>query len=250
MTYCLAIAVEQGLVFASDSRTHAGVDQVSIYSKMHKYARAGERNLVVLSAGNLATTQGVVRRLDRDWFDGVEPSLATAPTLEDAAEYLGDVSVALQRRSVEQAAQHSGLAVEATFIIGGQVKGQAPGIYLVYPQGNFITASPLHPFLQIGEAKYGKPILDRIVSRQLPLDRAATCALISIDSTMRSNLSVGPPVELLSYERDSLEPGYYHAFEAQDPYFASLRDAWRDGLQQLFDQLPAPPLDPASSTTR
>ncbi|MBK5942630.1 proteasome-type protease [Halorhodospira sp. 9621] len=249
MTYCLAIAVDEGLVFASDSRTHAGVDQVSTYSKMFAYARPGERNLVVLSAGNLATTQAVVRRLNRDWQSGAEPSLATAATLEDAAEYLGEVSVELQRRTVEQSGQQTGLAVEATFLIGGQIQGQAPGIYMVYPQGNFITASPLHPFLQIGETKYGKPILDRIVSERLELDRAATCALISIDSTMRSNLSVGPPVELLTYRRDSLEPGHYRAFQPDDPYFAGLREAWRDGLQQLFDQLPAPPLDPADSTT-
>ena len=249
MTYCLAIAVEDGLVFASDSRTHAGVDQVSTYGKMHPFSRPGDRSLVVLSAGNLATTQAVVRALGRDWEAAAEPSLATAETLEDAAEYLGQVSVGQQRRSAEQAGQASNLSVEATFILGGQIGSQPPGVYLVYPQGNFIAASPQHPFLQIGETKYGKPILDRIVSQQLGLDRAATCALVSIDSTMRSNLSVGPPVELLIHRRDRLDAGEYRCFEHDDPYFSGLRQSWRDGLQRLFDELPAPPVEPASPTT-
>lgn len=238
MTYCLAAAVDAGLVFASDSRTNAGLDQVNTYRKMHVFEWPGERVLVLLSAGNLATTQAVVRALQREAAEGETPSFATVSRMEAAAEHLGAVSVACQRQAVPEGVEQSGLSLEATFILGGQIAGQAPQLFLIYPQGNFITVSDAQPFLQIGEIKYGKPILDRMIRPSLSLESAARCALVSIDSTMRSNVSVGPPVDVLLYRRDSLRVVHRRCFEADDPYFVAIRTAWSDGLARLFDELP------------
>ena len=241
VTYCLAAQVDEGLVFAADSRTNAGVDDVSTYRKMHIFEWPDERMLVVLSAGNLATTQAVLRVLQRDIDEAAPRSLATAATLDAAADYLGGVSVACQEQASVAAAERSQVSLEATFIIGGQMAGQAPAIHLVYPQGNFITVSAEQPFIQIGETKYGKPILDRMIAPALPLERAGICALVSLDSTMRSNLSVGPPVDLLVYPRDRLSGAGRLSLGAEDPYWLALRQAWSEGLGRVFETLPGPP---------
>lgn len=237
MTYCLAIALDQGLIFTSDSRTNAGIDQVSTYSKMHTFGRESERQFVLLSAGNLATTQAVVTKLRRDMEVGAALSLLTVEDLHEAAEYLGQVSLG-QRAKHNDNLVLSGFSSEATFILGGQIKGRAPGIYLVYPQGNYITTSRETAFLLIGESKYGKPILDRIIYPGTPLEDAARCSLVSMDSTMRSNATVGPPIELLVYERDTLRLEHRWRMEADDPYLLSLRKGWDEKLKQAFRDLP------------
>ncbi|AHE98997.1 proteasome-type protease [Thioalkalivibrio paradoxus] len=237
MTYCVAIKLDEGLVFASDSRTNAGVDQVSTYSKMHSFETDGERLFIVLTAGNLATTQAVVNRLKREMEEGVDGSFADAVHMSDAAEYLGRVNREEQEKHSE-ALSKSGIVAEATLLLGGQIRGGEPEIYRVYPQGNYITTSQHTPFLQIGESKYGKPILDRILAPSTPLGDAARCALVSIDSTMRSNLTVGPPIEVLVYETDSFAFEHYLCLEADDAYLRSLTHAWDENIRKAFVDLP------------
>ncbi len=237
MTYCVAIALDDGLVFASDSRTNAGVDQVSTYSKMHTFEVEGQRVFVVLSAGNLATTQAVVHRLQRDMEDGVEESLASVERMAEAADYLGRVNREETEKHSE-ALSKSGMKAEATLIIGGQIGEDPPAIYMVYPQGNYITTSQQTRFLQIGESKYGKPILDRIIEAGTALGDAARCALVSIDSTIRSNLTVGPPIEVMVYARDTLTFDHYLCLEADDEYLRSLTQAWDANIKKAFTDLP------------
>jgi putative proteasome-type protease len=237
MTYCVAIKLDHGLVFASDSRTNAGVDQVSTYSKMHTFEAEGERLFVVLTAGNLATTQAVINRLKREMEEGVEGSFAGVAHMSAAAEYLGRVNREEQEKHSE-ALSKSGIVAEATLIIGGQIKGEEPEIYRVYPQGNYITTSTHTPFLQIGESKYGKPILDRIITPTTSLGDAARCALVSIDSTVRSNLTVGPPIEVFVYEAGSFAFEHYLCMEADDEYLHSLTHAWDDNIKKAFLDLP------------
>jgi putative proteasome-type protease len=237
MTYCVAIKLDAGLVFASDSRTNAGVDQVSTYSKMHTFEVEGERLFVVLTAGNLATTQAVVNRLKREMEEGVEGGFADVAHMSDAAEYLGRINREEQEKH-QEALSKSGIIAEATLIIGGQIKGSEPEIYRVYPQGNYITTSQHTPFLQIGESKYGKPILDRIIVPSTPLGDATRCALVSIDSTMRSNLTVGPPIEVFVYETDSFSFSHYLCLEADDSYLRALTHAWDENIKKAFVDLP------------
>lgn len=238
MTYCLAISVNAGLVFASDSRTHGGVDQVSIYPKMHTFTWEHERVFVLLSAGNLATTQAVVKQLNLDIDEpDAEQSLRTVDHLAQAADYVGQVSAGIQKRHGAMQAKQN-VSFEVSFIFGGQIGSEAPELFLIYPQGNYITVSPEHRYLQIGEIKYGKPILDRIVEPGLSMEDAARCALVSLDSTMRSNISVGPPVDLALYDRDSLVLSRQLRFKMNTPYYASLRKQWGEGLKRLFTELP------------
>ncbi len=237
MTYCLAVRLNAGLVFAADTRTTAGVDHVSSYRKMHTFVWEGERVFVLLSAGNLATTQSVVKQLELDCKLQRESSLLTVENFHDAATYVGDISASIQKRH-DGMAQQREVSFEATFIFGGQIGAEEHELALVYPQGNFISVSPEHPYLQIGETKYGKPILDRFITATVSLEDAARCALVSIDSTIRSNLSVGPPVDLLIYQRDTLAVAHQVRFKANTPYFASLRKHWTEGLRNIFENLP------------
>lgn len=237
MTYCLAIAVNEGLVFASDSRTNAGVDQVSHYGKMFTFSRQGDRHLVVLTAGNLATTQAVIGRIRRDLEDGAETNFHNVESMPDAADYLGEITRDTQAKYGEAVAQ-AGISAEVTLILGGQIGDSKARIFMVYPQGNYISSSGQTPYLQLGESKYGRPVLDRIITRETGLDEAARCALVSIDSTMRSNASVGPPIELLSYETGSLRPGRYLRLEADDSYLLEVRRQWNQKLTQAFSELP------------
>ena len=242
MTYCLAIRVNQGLVFASDSRTHAGADHVSTFSKMHVFEQPGERAVCLLSAGNLATSQAVLRHIRRDNERGSGPSLSAARDLAEAAEYVGSLSREEQAKHKQGSAADDKFSPEASFILGGEIPGRPPRLYLIYPEGNYISATVQTPYLQIGELKYGKPILDRIVREDLSLEVAARCALVSMDSTMRSNATVGPPVELLIYTAGSLGFDRRVVLPEDNRYLRQLRQAWQAGLEEAFQKLPGLPV--------
>ncbi|WP_405241748.1 peptidase [Lentisalinibacter salinarum] len=237
MTYCLAANLDEGMVFVSDSRTNAGVDQISTFSKMHTFCGDGERFFVLLSAGNLATTQAVVAKLARDVRHGENTSLASLATMAEVADYVGAASRSIQARHAGKD-EDSGFIAEASFILGGQIRNQPQRLYLVYPEGNYVHTTDRTPYLQIGETKYGKPILDRIVARTTDLETAARCALVSMDSTMRSNATVGPPVEVLLYRRDSQAEGERLLFEEDSEYLAQIRSAWQESLRRAFEELP------------
>lgn len=236
MTYCLGIALAKGLVFCSDSRTNAGVDQVSTYSKMHVFGIDGERQFVLLSAGNLATTQAVVNQLKHDVRAAGERSLMTIESLAEAADYIGELSVKRQARYLEGG--QASFDPKVTFIFGGQIRGEPPGVFLVYPEGNYITTSRDHPFLQIGESKYGKPILDRVITPATSIEDAAKCAIVSMDSTVRSNLTVGPPIELRVYETDSFVAGPYLKLDEDAPYLRQMSKSWNQKVVEAFAALP------------
>ncbi|MBD3670450.1 MAG: peptidase [Gammaproteobacteria bacterium] len=238
MTYCLAIHVNKGLVFASDSRTNAGVDYVSIFSKMTRFNWPGDRSFIIVTSGNLATSQAVMNKVGTDLeADDGRTSLKTVNHLFEAAEYIGQLSQEEQSQHAE-AMKESKLSGESSFIVGGQIGDQVPGIYQVYPQGNYISASPETPYLQIGETKYGKPILDRVIVANTSLEDASRCALVSIDSTIRSNISVGPPVELAIYETGSLDEPKHLKLSLNSPLYKSMQKRWNEGLQRAFKRLP------------
>lgn len=237
VTYCLAIKVDNGIVFASDSRTNAGVDYIRTYSKMYPFIWPGERALIVLASGNLATTQAVLNRLQKDLDDDAEVNLKKARRLSDIASYIGSLSKQEQADHSDSFKKNKS-ALEATFIVGGQIGNEADDIYLVYPEGNYITVSPETPYMQIGETKYGKPILDRIINHDTSLNDAARCALVSLDSTMRSNISVGPPLELAIYQADSLQEPRYLKIDTTTQFFVSIQEQWSKGLQKAFHKLP------------
>lgn len=234
MTYCIGISLDAGLVLTSDSRTNAGIDHVSTYSKMHRCETNPDRFLVIMSAGNLATTQAVIQQVRRDVREGMPRNVNTLSYLADVAEYLGDVLVAKIRKHTEQ----TGFVPDATLILGGQVLGRNPNIYMIYPQGNYITSSDDTPYLQIGESKYGKPVLDRFITRETSLEDAAICSLISMDSTMKSNASVGPPIEMLIYPRDQFAGARHYRFDADNPYLLSIRHEWANQLNHAFRAMP------------
>lgn len=236
MTYCLAVRVSRGLVFASDSRTNAGMDHVSTYSKMHVFEKRGDRLLVVLASGNLATSQAVMTTLRRD-FANPGSGFNAVTDVFGAAEYLGRVSEAVQAEHSESLTR-SGVSAEATFIIGGQIQGSEQEICLVYPQGNHIIATQETPYLQIGETKYGKPILDRIISPTLNLSDGARCALVSLDSTIRANISVGPPLDLAIYEAGHLHLSQRLTLTADSPLYLGIQQGWNQGLKSAFLALP------------
>jgi putative proteasome-type protease len=238
MTYCLAIRLDQGLVFGSDSRTNAGVDYVTTYRKMHVFQPAPDRLFVVLSAGSLATTQEIAYHVQRDLdFPGNGVNLSNVRYLFEAAEYLGQVSQNVQQRHAP-ALQASGVSGETSLILGGQIQGQPPEIMLIYPQGNYITASEETPYLQIGESKYGKPVLDRFLAPDLSLEVGGRIALTSLEGTARSNVTVGPPFEIALYPRDSLAIHQHMRFEANSQYLVDLRAAWHQGLHRTLYELP------------
>ncbi len=236
MTYCLALALDDGFVCVSDSRTNAGVDNVSTYSKMHRFAIPGERVFVLLSSGNLATTQAVVTQLRRDLDGAADEGLHAVTHMADAAAYVGEISKAAQRSGEEGQEQNS--EFQATFILAGQIGDADHEVHLVYPQGNYIAATAETPYLQAGELKYGKPILDRLADHKLKPNTAARVALVSMDAAMRSNLSVGPPVEMVIYRAGSLEEGRYMKFDRDHAYWRALTRNWSDQLKAAVDKLP------------
>lgn len=228
--------MDAGLVFLSDTRTNAGVDQINVFRKMSVFEQPGERALVLLSAGNLAITQAVVSLIfERQGKEG--ESLLTAPNLFEAARHVGDCLREIHRRDAESLTSFS-IDFNANFLLGGQIKGEQPRLFNIYAAGNFVEATADTPYFQIGESKYGKPILDRIFNWKSPMEEAAKCALISMDSTLKSNLSVGMPLDMLCYSKDSLKVDRRARINADNAYFKSLREAWGERIKDAFKGLP------------
>ena len=237
MTYCLAASVTDGLVFVSDSRTNAGIDQLGTFSKMHPFTDIPGRFFTLLSAGNLATTQAVVARLHRDVREKEARSLATVKRIREAADYVGDVSREVQAKYAKRD-RSPGFSPDADFIFGGKIGDAEHALFHIYAQGNYFSPTELAPFVQIGEQKYGKPILDRIVDIDTPLETVALCGLVSMDSTMRSNAGVGPPIELMIYTAGSPGSHTHIVYGEDDPYLREVREAWAENLRLAFEQLP------------
>ncbi|HEY0211768.1 proteasome-type protease [Acerihabitans sp.] len=238
MTYCVAMRLSGGLVFASDSRTNAGVDHISTFRKLHVLHQDSERTLVLQSAGNLATTQSIINLLRLRAKDMERPNLLTAPTLFDAASLIGETVREVIFR--DSSAQQSGTSTDfsCSILLGGQIAGEGPSLFHIYPEGNFIEATEDTPYFQIGESKYGKPIIDRVLTYDTTLEQAMCCALISIDSTLRSNLSVGLPLDVMIYRRDSFACDEQYRITENHPYFAAIRKGWSEGLLNTFLQMP------------
>jgi putative proteasome-type protease len=238
MTYCVGVLVNDGIVFASDSRTHATVDNFASFSKMTVFERAGDRVFVLLSSGNLAGTQAVINVL-RQRADTKEgpPNLWTTRTMFDMAGLVSDAMRDIERRDKTHL-EKSDLAFNASFILGGQIKGEPMRLFRIYAEGNFIEAGADTPYLQTGETKYGKPIIDRVVTASTSVSDASKCVLVSFDSTMRSNLSVGMPIDLVCYQRDALVVRMRRRFEQGDTYFGALSKEWSEGVRTVFRQLP------------
>lgn len=238
MTYCVAMRLAEGLVFASDSRTNAGFDQISTFRKMHVFEKPGERELVLLSAGNLATSQSVISLLERRAGTS-EHNVLSADSMFETAEIVGQTMREVIRRDNPDGKLNH-VDFSCSLILGGQIRGEEHRLFNIYPEGNFIEATEQTPFFQIGESKYGKPILDRVIHYKTPLNRAYQCALISFDSTMKSNLSVGMPIDIAIYQRDALTPCLTERVEENSHYFHELRSQWHEGIQVLFNQLEPP----------
>ena len=238
MTYCVAMHLEAGLVFISDSRTNGGIDQFSSCAKLFVVSLPGERLIVLQTAGNLATSQSVVNLL-RQRTQGSGPHLLNVATLYDATVLVADTLREVVSR--DRSKLTADVDLSSSFIVGGQIAGGPMAIYNVYAQGTFFQATPDTPFLQLGESKYGRPILDRNLDYRTPLDEALRCGLISFDSTIRSNLSVGMPLDLLVYRNNSLESMTRQRITSDDAYYQQIRRQWSDGLKTLLAELPAPP---------
>ena len=243
MTYCCAIKVNAGMVFLSDSRTNAGVDAISTFRKMLIYERAGDRFMVMLSAGNLSISQSVREILQtesvRDPESGDPITIWNARSMFDAAQVLGAAVRHINQRD-GAALRQAGLEFNVSLILGGQIAGEGMRLFLVYSAGNFIEATTETPFFQIGESKYGKPVLDRVVEPEMPLDEATKCALVSMDSTMMSNLSVGLPLDLVVYEAGALASDRVVCIDQENPYFEMLHKSWGQRLRQVFDSIEDP----------
>jgi len=242
MTYCVGIKLDAGLVFLSDSRTNAGLDQISTFRKMMVYEQPGERFMVMLSAGNLSISQSVREILQVEKIDnpGGEPiTIWNATSMFDAVRVLGSAV----RRVYEQdgpSLKQSGIDFNASMIFGGQIRGEAMRLFLVYSAGNFIEATRETCFFQVGESKYGKPVLDRMLTPATGLDEAAKCALVSMDSTLKSNLSVGLPLDLLVYEREQFASDKIACIDEHNPYFHMIRSSWGQKLRQVFESIEDP----------
>jgi putative proteasome-type protease len=244
MTYCVGLRLDAGMVFLSDSRTNAGVDQVGTFRKMTVFERPGERVMVLLTAGNLGITQAVRQALVEPGDDG--PGIWDARGMHEAASAVGR---AVRRIYDRDAAHLAGMGIEfnCSLIIGGQIGAERPRLFQVYSAGNFIEAQDENLYLQIGEAKYGKPIIDRVVTPASTLEEAAKCALVSMDSTLRSNISVGLPLDLLCYEAGSLRVTRFVTIDANNAYFQMVSRTWGQRLKQVFGELPDPAWEPAPS---
>jgi putative proteasome-type protease len=240
MTYCVGLLVDTGLVMLSDSRTNAGVDQINTFRKMSTFHRAHDRVLVLMSAGNLAITQAVVNLLHEPADGADRPSrLFQATNMFNAARGVGDALRKIHERDAESLNDH-GHEFNGTFILGGQINGEEPRLFHIYSAGNFIESSSDTPYFQIGESKYGRPIIDRVISRSSSLAQAAKCALVSMDSTIRSNLSVGPPLDLAIIRRDEFKLNTHISIDLDNEYFTMLRKRWGFALREVFSQLPNP----------
>jgi len=240
MTYCVGLLVDTGLVMLSDSRTNAGVDQINTFRKMWTFQQATDRVLVLMSAGNLAITQAVVNLLQETPDGRDEPPLIyQASNMFNAARVVGDALRKIHERDAESL-KEQGHEFNGTFILGGQIKGEEPRLFHIYSAGNFIESSVDTPYFQIGESKYGKPIIDRVITRSSSLPQAAKCALVSMDSTIRSNLSVGPPLDLAIIRRDEFKLATHISIDMDNEYFKMIRTRWGFALKEVFSELPNP----------
>ena len=243
MTYCVAMSLDAGMIFASDSRTNAGVDQIARFSKMRVFARDGDRIIVALSSGNLSLTQNALSILEQRARAGDGTlNLWSATSMFDVARLVGDALREVKTRDGPYLQQNN-IDSHANFIVGGQVRGEPHRLFEVYSEGNFIEATPDTCYFQIGESKYGKPVIDRVVKRTTGLLEATKCTIVSFDSTMRSNISVGLPIDLVVYETDSLRIKLQKRVEESDPYFQMIHTQWGEGLRRVFAQLPNPEWD-------
>jgi putative proteasome-type protease len=241
MTYCLGIKLDAGLVFASDSRITAGIDYISTYRKLHVIQPAPDRIFVILTSGNLGTTQELLDSLRRDLDRGAEQeSLHSVRYMFEAAHYVGQTLFAIEQ-SHDVAFRTSGVSGSATLILGGQIAGRAPELFLIHPEGNYVAASPETPFLQLGEFKYGKPILSRIASAGLSLNDAARLAMISFDAALKSNLSVGPPIELAILPTDALKLSQQLKLDEGSTLFTQVSRGWDTAMHAAFEKLPTFP---------
>jgi putative proteasome-type protease len=236
MTYCVGMVLNDGIIMAADTRTNAGIDQISVFPKLYTFEQTGERVVMLATSGNLATSQRVINLVKQQIARNEKRTIYTCDSLFQVAELIGETLTSTIGHYQQQAGQ-SAVNFSSNFLLAGQIKGQAPELYMIYPQGNFISTTKDTPFFQIGESKYGKPILDRIIRMETPLNQAMKCALISFDSTMHSNLSVGKPIDMVIYKTDSLSVKIERLAE-NDSYFNKLARAWGEGLKSLFDQLP------------
>jgi putative proteasome-type protease len=234
MTYCVGLRLDRGIIFASDTRTNAGVDNVATFSKMHVWERAGDRVIVLMSAGNLAITQSIVSLLNEKIDMGPdEHSLMTVNTMFQAARLVGETIREHKRNEKEMIAENPAL-FSASFILGGQIHDEPHRLFQIYQEGNFIEATKDNLYFQVGEHKYGKPILDRVAKPEMRMGVAAKLVLISFDSTLRSNLSVGMPIDLLIYRKDELKVAEERRIEENDPYFRKLSAAWSEAIRDAF----------------
>ena len=238
MTYCLALKMNEGMVFASDSRTNAGVDQIASFKKMRTY-NGTDRAVVTLTSGNLSITQSVVNLIEQRANDPDEPNIWNAKTLFDIATLFGECLREVRKETAAYLDQTK-VDMGVNFIVGGQVAGEPQRLFLIYSEGNFIEATEETPFFQIGETKYGKPVLDRFMRPETTLVNAIKCALVSLDSTVRSNISVGLPIDLVSIKPNQFEFDCQYHITEDDEYFSHISTSWREGLTTLFDGLPAP----------
>ncbi len=243
MTYCVAIKLNAGLVFLSDSRTNAGLDQISTFRKMIVYEKPQDRFMVLLSAGNLSISQSVREILQVEHLkDSPESEAITiwnAKSMFDTARVLGAAIRRVYERDAESL-QAAGVEFNVSMVLGGQIKGEAMRLFQVYSAGNFIEATPETPYFQVGESKYGKPVLDRVITPATPLDEAAKCALVSMDSTLKSNLSVGLPLDLVVYEADTFQTDKVVCIDENNPYFKMLHNTWGQRLREVFDSIEEP----------
>lgn len=252
MTYCVGIKLNAGLVFLSDSRTNAGVDNISTFRKMIIYERPGDRFMVLLSAGNLSISQSVREILQVEQLkespDHDPLTIWNATSMFDACRVLGQAVRHVYERDA-LSLKHAGVEFNVNLIFGGQIRGEGMRLFQVYSAGNFIEATPETPYFQVGEYKYGKPVLDRVLTPETDLDEAAKCALVSMDSTMKSNLSVGPPLDLVVYEANRFETDKIVCIDMQNPYFRMLHSGWGQKLREVFDSLDDPVWDESHTDT-
>lgn len=244
MTYCVAIKLKAGLVFLSDSRTNAGLDQISTFRKTIVYEKTDDRFMVLLTAGNLSISQSVRELLQLEHIPATNPeepavTIWNATSMFDAARVLGSAIRRVHERD-GPALKKAGVDFNVSMLLGGQIKGEGMRLFQVYSAGNFIEATEETPFFQVGESKYGKPVLDRVINAQMPLNEAAKCALVSMDSTLKSNLSVGLPLDLVVYEVDRLQSDKIVCIDHDNPYFQMLHNSWGQKLHEIFDSIEDP----------
>ena len=235
MTYCIGIKAKNGIVFASDSRTNAGLDNVNIYSKMYTYD-VGDRTVIIVTSGNLGTSQAVFKSIENDLKKtSGGKNINTCKDFDQIASYIGSLNI---KHSSPTGINTDTVLLGSTFIVGGQIKGQPMELYLVYPQGNYIKPADSKPYLVIGEVKYGKPILDRVITPDVKLGDASRCALISMDSTLKSDLTVGPPIDFVVYKKDQFKIASQKCLNLNDEEFSKMTNEWSEGILKVFKSFP------------